>query len=229
MNLSFNLHYQPIFYLHALDKPFGYEALLRPNSGVPPIEALRNAETQNLLDMWELQIFERAVDEILTRELCTVFVNLTGASFMRRDFMNQAERVLQSRGVAASRVCLEISERQVIECSFLSSAIEDWLERGFYIALDDFGAGGSNLDILLNCHLDYIKLDRLLVNGIAEDPRRQDLLNSLIAMISRESIYPIFEGIEKQEDLQWLIRQGWDAGVQGYSLGKPAPLEKGVK
>ena len=70
MNLSFNLHYQPIFYLHALDKPFGYEALLRPNSGVPPIEALRNAET--LIEYGELQIFERAVDEILTRELCTL-------------------------------------------------------------------------------------------------------------------------------------------------------------
>ncbi len=226
MNLNFDLHYQPIYYTHSLNETLGYEALLRPRSGDSPIQALNDAGNQNLLDMWELQIFERAVDEVLARESSMVFVNLTDRSFLRRDFMNQAERALQARGVAASRVCLEISEKQVTECVFLAAVIDDWVERGFFVALDDFGAGASNLDVLMKCRLDYLKFDRILIDGIAKDGQRQKLLTGLMAIVARQSIYPIFEGVENQEDLDWILSQGWDAGIQGFLLAKPGPLER---
>lgn len=227
--MDFELHYQPIFHVHSVAEPLGYEALLRPWSGDSPAQALQDAAVQNLLDMWELRIIERAVDEVLSRGACMVFINLTGKSFIRRDFISRAERVLRNRGVAASRVCIEISEKQVTECAFLSAAIDDWVERGFYIALDDFGAGASNFDVLMNCHLDYVKIDRLLIDGIAGDAARQRLLTSLAGVIARQTIYPIFEGIENQEDLDWLLSQGWDAGVQGFLLARPGPLERRIK
>jgi len=228
VNLDFELHYQPIYHVHSLNEPLGYEALLRPRSGLSPIEALQNAAKQNYLDMWELLIFERAVDEVLSREPCMVFVNLTGKSFLRRDFIAKVERLLKNRGVAASRICVEISEQQVTECAFLSDIIEEWVERGFFIALDDFGAGASNFDVLMSCRLDYVKIDRRLIDGIVRDVARQRLLTSIVEMIVRHSIYPIFEGVENPEDLQWLLDRRWDAGIQGFVLGKPAPLERRI-
>jgi len=226
LNLDFELHYQPIFHVHSLNEPLGYEALLRPRSRRSPLEALQAAAKQNFIDMWELLIIERAVDEVLARESCMAFINLSGTSFLRRDFIAKTERTLQSRGVAASRICIEISERQVTECGFLSTIIDDWVERGFYVALDDFGAGASNFDVLMNCRLDYVKVDRILINGIAQDISRQRLLSGIVETIARRSICPIFEGVERHEDLQWLLDKGWDAGIQGFALAKPAPLGK---
>jgi len=166
------------------------------------------------------------VDEVLVRESCMVFINLTGKSFLRRDFIAKVERVLKNRGVATSRICIEISEQQLTECTVLAEIINAWVERGFFIALDDFGAGASNFDVLMSCHLDYVKIDRVLINGIAEDTARQRLLSSIVETIVRHSIYPIFEGVENPKDLQWLLDRGWDAGIQGFALGKPAPLGK---
>jgi len=44
----------------------------------------------------------------------------------------------------------------------------------------------------------------------------------LVETLAANGVYPILEGLEKQEDLEWVIEKGWDAGVQGFALAHPS-------
>jgi len=220
---GFYLHYQPIFFLQDPKRLLGYEALLRHPSGLPPLELLGEVDRANLVAVWELRIFERAVEELLLQTPHMLFFNLTPSSFSDGNFLVRAERLLEKYGISSCRICVEVSEKT---CSFESlGSAERWIEHGFFVALDDFGTGSSNFDAVLNFRFDYIKIDRLLVADVSKNKHKQDLLASLIGLFTKRSVYPILEGVEKEDDFLWLLDKKWDVGVQGFALAPPSDLE----
>lgn len=218
---GFYLHYQPIFYLHDLSRVLGYEALLRHPAGWTPHDLLCEARRVGAIPMWELRVLERAVEEVLLRSPDTLFFNLTSEAFTDASFAVRAGRVVKGKGVSPTRVCVEVSEQSLYEPDGFRRALEEWVSLGFYVALDDFGTKGANLDIVLSARLDFVKLDKVLIDAVSRDRYKQKLLTGLVEALAGNGVYPILEGLEEQEDLEWVTRKGWDVGVQGFVLARP--------
>ena len=116
-----------------------------------------------------------------------------------------------------SRVIFELTEQEEMsDASALSQAIANL---GLKIAIDDFGAGYSNLNRLIELKSVYIKLNRKLIDHIDGSKDKQDLVKALHSY-SKDRFSVIAEGIERAEELHTVKELGITLG-QGYLLGKP--------
>jgi len=120
--------------------------------------------------------------------------------------------------------CIELTEQQIIGDSlYLLEPVRALKEAGFLIAVDDIGFGRSSLESLLLLEPDIVKIDRALVQGVAQDARKRRALIRLleVARVLRAEV--VAEGIESESDLAVLRRLGATFG-QGYALGRPGEL-----
>ena len=88
------------------------------------------------------------------------------------------------------------------------------------IALDDYGSGYSNNDVLVSTELDFVKLDMSIIHDIHMLPARQRLVKGIIDYCHENHIKVIAEGIELKKEMEEVIRLGTDY-VQGYYLARP--------
>jgi EAL domain-containing protein (putative c-di-GMP-specific phosphodiesterase class I) len=92
------------------------------------------------------------------------------------------------------------------------------------IALDDFGAGFCNFRYLKLLPLDYLKLDRSMVDGIASDPRDLAVLRAIVAMAGALDLQVIAEGIESEAQRSRISEEGC-AFYQGFLKAAPMTAE----
>ncbi|AXV06610.1 EAL domain [Euzebya pacifica] len=127
-------------------------------------------------------------------------------------------------GVDCSRVVVELTEHtRVADEVELERDLAHLRERGVRLAVDDTGAGYAGLQRLLGLAPDIVKLDMALIRGIDHDPARRALATALVAFTSEIGAELIAEGVETDAELSTLRALGvpW---VQGFGLGRPAPL-----
>jgi EAL domain-containing protein (putative c-di-GMP-specific phosphodiesterase class I) len=93
---------------------------------------------------------------------------------------------------------------------------------GIRIALDDFGAGRSNLGLLPDCRPDYLKVDRCLVHGCDADAQRRAILEAVIGLSRSLHCSVVAEGVEQQAELH-AVRELGLTHVQGFLYGQPQP------
>ena len=103
----------------------------------------------------------------------------------------------------------------------LRGIIEAYRGMGFTTALDDFGNGYANLDLLTDLRPDCLKVDRELIMGCHGDPRRQALLRAVKELADELGILLIAEGVECRDEALWLARLGITR-QQGYFHARPA-------
>jgi EAL domain-containing protein (putative c-di-GMP-specific phosphodiesterase class I) len=126
-------------------------------------------------------------------------------------------------GIERSRVVLELTERSLItDYDLFGRVVDHYRRQGYAIAIDDLGDGFAGLKMLAQIEPDYVKLARFLVADIDRAPVRQALVESIVSFCQRVGIEVIAEGIERQEELDYLTAVGIRLG-QGYLLGRPAP------
>ncbi|MEA3252656.1 MAG: EAL domain-containing protein [Pseudomonadota bacterium] len=119
------------------------------------------------------------------------------------------------------RINFEIVESEAVsDRAHLKRIVDSYREMGFSTALDDFGAGHSNLDLLTEMRLDTLKLDRQLIMQIDRDPRRQAMVRAVVAMAAELDCQLIAEGIETLAEARWLKRAGV-VRQQGYFFARP--------
>jgi len=102
--------------------------------------------------------------------------------------------------------------------------LERLRQTGVRLAIDDFGMGYSNLTQLVNLPFDVLKIDKSLVDDIGVFPRSEVVIESLIHLAHRMGHTTVAEGIERQDQLDFLKAVGCDS-VQGYLLCRPMPAE----
>ncbi|VAW66829.1 diguanylate cyclase/phosphodiesterase (GGDEF & EAL domains) with PAS/PAC sensor(s), partial [hydrothermal vent metagenome] len=99
-------------------------------------------------------------------------------------------------------------------------AINQLKEIGVTLALDDFGTGYSSLSYLKRFPFDILKIDRAFIKDVMENPEDASLCKAIVAIAASLKLYVIGEGVETQEQLDFLHAIGADI-VQGYFYSKP--------
>ncbi|WP_139281313.1 bifunctional diguanylate cyclase/phosphodiesterase [Muricoccus roseus] len=221
------LHFQPL-HACATREVTAYEALLRwhhPVRGpVSPAEFIPVAEETGLILPLARWVLEEACAAAAAWERpCTVAVNLSPVQFRRGNLPALVAEVLASTGLPAHRLELEVTEGLLIEDAEGALEIMRALKaQGVRLALDDFGTGYSSLSYLRRFPFDKLKIDKSFTQAIGADPGAQVIVEAILAMGQSLKLRVTAEGVETEEQLDFLRRQGCDE-VQGFLLGRPVP------
>lgn len=174
-------------------------------------------------------------DHVLARALAAVShwpdhlrlsLNVTAADLAAADFTPSIISALASSGFAPARLTLEITEQALVaELDRSAERLGELVALGVRVALDDFGAGFCNFRYLKKLPLHYLKLDRSMVQGIAEDRRDLEVLRGIVAMASALDLAVIAEGIETEAQREAVMREGC-AAWQGFLGGKPMTADE---
>ena len=131
-------------------------------------------------------------------------------------------QMLLSLGVAPQEVIFEVTERIAIsDYALFRRTLDHYRSQGYRIALDDVGAGYSNLRLVAEAQPEFLKIDMGLVQGLSQARPRRAAVSALARMAEELGALVIAEGIECEDDLVALQDIGVPLG-QGFLLGRPA-------
>jgi len=146
-----------------------------------------------------------------------VFVNLHSLELDDEELYSEQNPLCH----LGSKVVLEVTERQSIDqVKDLKEKIKLLRAMGFWIAVDDMGAGYAGLNSFAALQPDLVKLDMSIVRGIDQDPYRRTLVRSMTAMCRDFGIPLVAEGVETEEEKAVLVELGCDY-LQGFLCGAP--------
>ena len=150
-----------------------------------------------------------------------VSINVSGAEIDGGNLARDLEKMLQRTGLAPRLLEIEVLERVLMQDPDRALAeLQRIHDLGVTIALDDFGTGYSSLSYLKRLPLDFLKIDMSFIRNLTTDPGDAAIVQSTIAMAHHFGIQVIAEGVETQEQFDYLAAAGCDL-VQGYLLGRP--------
>ena len=238
---EFVLYYQPVIdlaraqaALHAGEDRVpmvGVEALIRwedPDRGlVPPLDFIPLAEETGLIEPIGEWVVEEACRQAAAwaaegLELDVAF-NVSLRQLWQPDFVDKTLRAARLAGVDPRRMIVEITESTVMADPPRTQAVLEALnEHGFRMAIDDFGTGHSSLARLWRMPVDLLKIDRSFVAEMPDDEAASTMASTIIHLASSLGIDHLAEGIERADQLDYLVEQGAGLG-QGYLFGRPAP------
>lgn len=228
------LYYQPV-----MDMPshnlYGVEALLRWRH--PEQKLITPDKFINLAEETGLII---PIGEWVIRTVCMqikawqdqgfyvprVAINLSARQFRDKDLINNISRILSETGVKAKHIALEITESMLIDN--IEKVVET-LNRldamGLHISIDDFGTGYSSLSYLKQFPIHTLKIDRSFVRDLVSDKNDRTIVAAIIAMAHSLEMEVIAEGIEMEEQLNFLVTQKCNH-YQGYYFSKPVTVSE---
>ncbi|PRC92803.1 putative bifunctional diguanylate cyclase/phosphodiesterase [Solimicrobium silvestre] len=231
---QFQLYYQ--IQVDNARRPIGAEALIRwqhPTRGVVfPGEFIALAEETGLILPIGKWVLDTACAQIkawqndASTQALVLAVNVSANQFRQADFVSQVQTCVQLHAINPMLLKLELTE------SLMLKDVDDTIvtmnslkEIGVQLSLDDFGTGYSSLQYLKRLPFDQIKIDRSFVRDIATDPNDAAIVQTIIAMAKTLGLNVIAEGVETEEQREFLNLRGCYA-YQGYLFGKPVPLEQ---
>lgn len=149
-----------------------------------------------------------------------LFVNLHSRDLLDDALFSEAEAL---SGIA-ERVVLEITERASLEeVPDFRARVARLRSMGFRLAVDDLGAGYAGLTSLTTLEPEIVKLDMVLVRGVAASPKQQKLIRSMTALCQDLAISVVVEGVETAEERDVLLELGCEY-FQGYLYARPEAL-----
>lgn len=150
-----------------------------------------------------------------------IFLNFSPTAVSSPRLVWELQRVIADSKVDASQIVLEVSERQsAVNARSFFEQVQQLRAQGVRIALDAFGSGVSNANLLLALKPDFIKLSGRFLKGLQKDQRRREIVQSIMRMASELEIDVIGGQLESDEDTARASQLGLKFG-QGYHLGRP--------
>lgn len=231
---EFLLHYQPQISVES-GAITGLEALIRwkqPEGGIiPPSEFIPIAEDTGLIipiSEWILKTVcgQTKAWQAANYQMIPIAVNLSSQQFQQKDFIETLTRIIHDAAVAPGNLILEITESTILQNTKTSfAALSKLTEMGMQLAIDDFGTGYSSLSYLKKFPIHAIKIDRSFIREIGTDPDDEAITMAIISMAHSLRLNVIAEGVETEEQLTFLCKQGCNE-IQGYLFSPPLPAEE---
>jgi EAL domain-containing protein (putative c-di-GMP-specific phosphodiesterase class I) len=208
--------FQPIIDLQT-GEVLAYEALARFTDGAVSSPAVVYDAAARVGRIGELGWLFRRMAIEQCRE-SSLFLNLRPEEFGEGWLVQQDDPIFRH----THPVYLEITESDPLHYfeqvrSFLAEA----RSRGVRLAVDDLGAGFSNLKYISDLEPDIVKLDRQLVAGLTRTDRRFRLVKSIVSLCTDMGAKVVAEGVETVEEMEASIEAGAHFG-QGYLFARPA-------
>jgi diguanylate cyclase (GGDEF)-like protein len=228
------VYYQPLL---DLDTGFvyGMESLVRwdhPRLGIiSPGQFIPLAEETGLIVPIGNWVLEQAcmqnktwLDMGLGR--LSVSVNISASQFHQPNFVGSVEKILKKTGLPPELLCLEVTENVAMKnISHIENTMAKLFSLGIQISIDDFGTGYSSLSYLKRFQVQTLKIDQSFIKDINQNNNNAAIVTALIAMSHQLNIIALAEGVETQEQLEFLRRSGCDR-IQGYVFSRPVPSDQ---
>jgi diguanylate cyclase (GGDEF)-like protein len=162
---------------------------------------------------------ERPADEL------TLSVNIAAAQLRAPDFPAIVGRILERHGLRPAALCLEITERTLLdERPAHGRGMDELHALGVKLALDGFGTGYSALGVLARHPVDVLCLDRSFVAAGGRDLQAAALVHGVLAFADRLGLTCVAEGIEDATQLE-VVRAGGCRLGQGFLFARPVPAD----
>ncbi|MEA1988936.1 MAG: EAL domain-containing protein, partial [Pseudomonadota bacterium] len=227
--------YQPQY--NAQKVIVGAEALVRWDSAVygmvSPVQFIPVAEDSGLIDELGMLVVNKVLDDIQTlgelfqsSSLQHISINLSIKQLTDPNLANRLLAKFQEHAITPNKVRFEFTES-----AFLDNALDpktlfsEMSEIGFTFSLDDFGTGFSSLSYLKELPISELKVDKSFVDGIPHEESDTTICSATIGMAQKLGLELVAEGVETQEQFDWLAEQGCDL-LQGYLMSRPIPFEE---
>ena len=231
---EFHLVYQPQLEMSS-GQVIGAEALIRwnhPERGlIPPADFIPLAEETGLIvpiGEWVLRAacFQNKAWQHAGLPAFAISVNVSARQFRERTLIEQVARALAESGLEARFLELELTESLVmedLENALLSMKALQGM--GVQLSMDDFGTGYSSLSAIKRFPIARLKIDRAFVRDIPEDEEDKAIAKAIISLGHELNLKVIAEGVETEQQLQFLLANGCDE-MQGYLFSPPvSPTE----
>jgi len=227
------LHYQPEFELDT-GRILAAEALVRwqhPDHGLMSASQFIDiAEDTGLVDRLGTWVLGEALGQAMEWGPPTTApvlrVNLSASQLADDTIVIDLRNALADNPIAATRLCVEVTESQLLQDLDESVATLTRLKNlGISLAVDDFGTGFSSLTHLKRLPVDVLKIDKSFVGGIGVDAEDTAIVTSMIELGQSLGLDVVAEGIERQQQVELLLAMGCTRG-QGFHLARPMPADQ---
>lgn len=231
---NFTLHFQPQF--HTADRILrGVEALIRwkdeTGKSIKPDVFIPIAEKNGTIvpiGTWVMEESVRIYAEWKKKYHYAMILslNISAIQYKQPDFVDKVMQILGKYDISPEEIELEITETILIDnFKEVTEKLVTLRNIGVKISLDDFGTGYSSLSYLKGLPIDTLKVDKSFIDTVITDENTRIITESIIYMVKKLGFETIAEGVETQEQFDYLSAIDCD-NIQGYYLGRPMPPEE---
>ena len=213
----------------------GAEALSRWDSPaygrLMPDQYIRVLEESHQIHLLDLEIVKQVCrdyrrEENAGRPFPPVSINLSRMDFELCNIFEEIDGLVAEYEMPRDMIHVELTESFLAEMNEnVRGSMRRFQDAGYQIWMDDFGSGYSSLNVLKNFGYDALKIDMEFLREFG--PRAQKILTSIVDMSKKLGIQTIAEGVETEEQLEFLKSIGCEK-VQGYYFGRPQSFEQGL-
>ncbi|MFZ3045051.1 MAG: EAL domain-containing protein [Desulfatirhabdiaceae bacterium] len=219
--------FQPIVNIHT-GMCYGYEAQLRNTeaAGIESIGAFFDrAFEAGVLHQVDRKLRTLAItklSDILANSQTKLFFNLDNRLLGARDYRTGFTLdLLLEKKLSPECLCMEVSEKHRWNDPISTMDILNTYRcQGFKIAVDDFGAGFSGLQMIYYLEPDFIKIDRFFIQDLCNDPKKRMFVTQIVNISHLLGSIVIAEGVETENEYFACLAIGCDL-IQGYLVQKP--------
>ncbi len=234
LNHNFEVYFQPQFHSDS-KKLRGMEALVRwrdeEKGFIAPSVFIPIAEKNGSIIPIGNFVLDNAVRQLAEWEKrfeidFTMSINISAVQYKRDDFVDSVIEVIEKYKVDPSNIELEITESVLIDdFDIVTEKLVKLRKHGIKISLDDFGTGYSSLSYLMKMPIDTLKIDKSFVDSALADDSTHIIIESILNMSSNMGFESIAEGVESEQQYNYLNEIGCDV-IQGFYMGKPLPASE---
>ena len=221
LDFDFTFAFQPIVDANRRDVR-AYEALVRGLNGEGAgtiLQQVTGGAIYRFDQACRVKAVKLASELNLQQQLCINFMPnavYSPATCIRTTLAAAREHDFDTR-----KLVFEFSESETLAATnHLVGIIDAYREMGFTIAIDDYGAGYSRINLLTDTSPQYLKLDMSLIRDCDHKPAKQALIEGTLLSMNRLGIETIAEGVETEAEYAWCRAHGIYL-FQGYLLARP--------
>lgn len=152
-------------------------------------------------------------------------VNLSPHHLADPELITMTKAMLRKGGIEPASLCMEITEGTLIDDAVHGHHLENLKDLGVGLAIDDFGSGYSTFSYLKQLQVDFLKIDRSLVQGIGDHMEDAAIVSAVVGLARNLGISTIAEGVEEASQRDVLRSIDCEIG-QGFLWSEPVPATR---